>query len=139
VAERRLKAARFPAAKLLDEFDFAARPSVNKLLLLQDYLDPRENLLLVGPSGIGKSHLMTALGMAACDDQVAVLRGPLVGVLGHGPRAIHRSRIYPEGRISLLRPVLGSPDELQSILAPAESTGQADPDDIPAPRDIPVD
>jgi DNA replication protein DnaC len=69
-AERRLKAARFPAAKLLDEFDFAARPSVNKPLMLQliqgDYLDQRENVLLVGPSGTGKSHLATALGMAAC-------------------------------------------------------------------------
>lgn len=69
-AERRLKAARFPAAKLLDEFDFAARPSLNKPLVLQlingDYLDERENVLLVGPSGTGKSHLATALGMAAC-------------------------------------------------------------------------
>ena len=34
-AERRLKAARFPAHKLLDEFDFAARPSVNKPLMLE--------------------------------------------------------------------------------------------------------
>ena len=69
-AERRLKAARFPAAKLLDEFDFAARPSINKPLVFQlingDYLDHRENVLLVGPSGTGKSHLATALGMAAC-------------------------------------------------------------------------
>lgn len=69
-AERRLKAARFPAAKLLDEFDFAARPSINKPLVLQliqgDYLDQHENVLLVGPSGTGKSHLATALGMAAC-------------------------------------------------------------------------
>ena len=55
---------------LLDEFDFSARPSVNKPLLLQlvqgEYLDKRENLLFVGPSGTGKSHLATALGMAAC-------------------------------------------------------------------------
>lgn len=69
-AERRLKAARFPATKLLDEFDFATRPSVNKPLLLQllqgDYLEARENVLFVGPSGTGKSHLATALGMAAC-------------------------------------------------------------------------
>ena len=34
-AERRLKAARFPAHKLLDEFDFSARPSINKPLLMQ--------------------------------------------------------------------------------------------------------
>jgi len=69
-AERRLKAARFPAPKLLDEFDFSARPSINKPLLLGlvkgEYLDKRENILLVGPSGTGKSHLATSLGMAAC-------------------------------------------------------------------------
>ena len=69
-AERRFKTARFPAPKLLDEFDFKARPSINKPLLLQlvqgDYLDRRENILLVGPSGTGKSHLATVLGMAAC-------------------------------------------------------------------------
>jgi DNA replication protein DnaC len=69
-AQRRLKAARFPAAKLLDEFDFSARPSVNKPLVLDlvrgDYMTRRENVLLVGPSGTGKTHLATALGMAAC-------------------------------------------------------------------------
>ena len=69
-AERRLKSARFPAPKTLDEFDFAARPSVNKPQLLDlirgDYLSKRENVLLVGPSGTGKTHLATALGMAAC-------------------------------------------------------------------------
>jgi DNA replication protein DnaC len=69
-AERRLKAARFPTHKLLDEFDFKERPSVNKPLVLQlvkgEYLDKRENILIVGPSGTGKTHLATALGMAAC-------------------------------------------------------------------------
>jgi DNA replication protein DnaC len=69
-AERRLKAARFPAAKTLDAFDFAARPSVNKPLMVDlirgDYVARRENVLLVGPSGTGKTHLATALGMAAC-------------------------------------------------------------------------
>jgi DNA replication protein DnaC len=69
-AERRLKAARFPAHKLLDEFDFQARPSVNKPLLVQliqgDYLEQRENILVVGPSGTGKTHLAISLGIAAC-------------------------------------------------------------------------
>jgi DNA replication protein DnaC len=69
-ADRRLKAARFPAEKTLAEFDFAARPSVNKPLVLDlargDYLGRRENVLFVGPSGTGKTHLATALGMAAC-------------------------------------------------------------------------
>jgi DNA replication protein DnaC len=69
-AERRLKAARFPTAKQLDEFDFTARPSVNKPLVLDllrgDYLSRRENILLVGPSGTGKTHLATVFGVAAC-------------------------------------------------------------------------
>ena len=69
-AERRLKAARFPAAKTLEGFDFAARPGLKKLLILDlvrgDYLVRRENVLLVGPSGTGKTHLATALGVAAC-------------------------------------------------------------------------
>jgi DNA replication protein DnaC len=69
-AERRLKAAKFPAQKTLDQFDFATRPSINKPLVLElvrgDYLDKRENILLVGNSGTGKTHLATALGIAAC-------------------------------------------------------------------------
>ncbi|QDU62395.1 transposase/IS protein [Planctomycetes bacterium Pan216] len=69
-AARRLKAARFPTTKTLEEFDFAARASLNKPLVLEllkgDYLERRENILLVGPSGTGKTHLATALGMAAC-------------------------------------------------------------------------
>jgi DNA replication protein DnaC len=68
--ERRLKAARFPAYKTLDEFDFAARPSVNKPLLLElargDYLDQRQNVLFVGNSGTGKTHLATGLAVIAC-------------------------------------------------------------------------
>ncbi len=69
-AERRLKAARFPAHKTLEEFQFAARPSVNKPLALElargEFLDKRENVLLIGPSGTGKTHLATALAVAAC-------------------------------------------------------------------------
>lgn len=69
-AERRLKAARFPATKTLDGFDFTARPSLNKPLVLDlirgDYLARRENILLIGPSGTGKTHLALALAIAAC-------------------------------------------------------------------------
>lgn len=69
-AERRLKAARFPAHKTLDTFDFTAQPSINKALVTEltrcIYLDHRENILLVGSPGTGKTHLATALGIEAC-------------------------------------------------------------------------
>ena len=69
-AERRLKAARFPNIKTLDTFDFTARPSVSKMLIAElarcEYIDKRENVLMIGSPGTGKSHLATALGAQAC-------------------------------------------------------------------------
>jgi DNA replication protein DnaC len=69
-AERRLKAAKFPTLKTLENFDFAARPSVNKVLIAElarcEWIDKRENLILIGNPGTGKSHLATALAVVAC-------------------------------------------------------------------------
>jgi DNA replication protein DnaC len=69
-AERRLKAARFPTSKTLEEFDFNVQSSINKPLVLElakgDWIDKRENLLLIGASGTGKTHLATALALSAC-------------------------------------------------------------------------
>ena len=69
-ADRRLRAAKFPNHKTLDTFDFKAQPSINKVLVTElmrgEYIDRKENLLLVGNSGTGKTHLATALGIAAC-------------------------------------------------------------------------
>jgi len=75
-AERRVKAARFPVLKTLDSFDFAAQPSINQQLVREllrgEYLDRRENVLLIGNSGTGKTHLATALAFAACQQGRAV-------------------------------------------------------------------
>ena len=69
-AERRVKAARFPVIKTLDTFDFAAQPSINEQLVREllrgEYVAERENVLLIGNSGTGKTHLATALAFAAC-------------------------------------------------------------------------
>ena len=68
--ERRIKNARFPVLKTLDSFDFAAQPSVNESLVRRlaagEFIDHHENVLLMGNSGTGKTHLATALAFAAC-------------------------------------------------------------------------
>ena len=68
--ERRIKAARFPAVKSLDTFDFTAIPSLNKMLVLElarcEFVARRENVIALGNSGTGKSHVALALGLAAC-------------------------------------------------------------------------
>ena len=69
-AERRLKAAKFPVPKTLDTFDFMAQPSINQELVRElmrgEYIDRRENVLLIGNSGTGKTHLASGLAFTAC-------------------------------------------------------------------------
>jgi DNA replication protein DnaC len=69
-AQRRIKAAKFPVLKTLENFDFDAQPSINEKLVRElaggGYLEARENVLLIGNSGTGKTHLASALGFAAC-------------------------------------------------------------------------
>jgi DNA replication protein DnaC len=70
VIERRIRDARFPAVKNFDTFDFAAIPSLNKMLTLElarcEYVARRENVIALGNSGTGKTHVALALGLAAC-------------------------------------------------------------------------
>ena len=69
-AERRLKAAKFPVVKTIDTFDFKAQASINEPLVREllrgEYIKERENVLMMGSSGTGKTHLAISLGFAAC-------------------------------------------------------------------------
>ncbi len=76
MVERRIKQARFPAVKSLDSFDFLAIPSLNKPLVLElarcEYVDRRENIIALGNSGTGKTHVALGLGLAACQKGLSV-------------------------------------------------------------------
>ena len=76
MVERRIKAAKFPTVKSLDSFDFLALPSLNKMAVLElarcDYIERRENIIAVGNSGTGKSHIALGLGLAACQKGLSV-------------------------------------------------------------------
>jgi DNA replication protein DnaC len=68
--EARIKAARFPAYKTLEEFDFSFQRSLKKQDVLHlgqlDFLLGKENVVLLGPPGTGKTHLAIALSIRAC-------------------------------------------------------------------------
>ncbi len=68
--EGRIKAARFPARKTLEEFDFTFQRSVRRQVIDHlgqlDFLHARENVVLLGPPGTGKTHLAIALSIRAC-------------------------------------------------------------------------
>ena len=65
-----IKQAAFPMIKTLESFDFMAIPSLNKPKVLKlsqcEYIRQQENIILVGNSGIGKTHIATALAYEAC-------------------------------------------------------------------------
>lgn len=68
--ESRIKAARFRARKTLEEFDFTFQRSAKKQVIEHlgqlDFLHGRENVVLLGPPGTGKTHLAIAIGIRAC-------------------------------------------------------------------------
>ena len=92
MVQRRIRAARFPATKSLDTFDFLAIPSLNKPLVMQlarcEYIERSENVIAIGNSGTGKTHI--ALGPSASSGGPGRLPEGNVGGFHHrcrsGPR-----------------------------------------------------
>jgi DNA replication protein DnaC len=68
--EGRIRTARFPARKTLEEFDFTFQRSVKKQVIEHlgqlDFLHAKQNVILLGPPGTGKTHISIALGVRAC-------------------------------------------------------------------------
>jgi len=74
-SEMNIKIAGFPFLRTLDEFDFDFQPSINKKEVLDlatlRFIEEKKNVLMVGSSGVGKSHLATAVGVAAAKKRVS--------------------------------------------------------------------
>jgi len=68
--KRRLREAKFPLLKTLETFDYQAAPGLDRRLLHQlaagDYISQQRNVIFLGKSGTGKTHLATGLGVEAC-------------------------------------------------------------------------
>ena len=76
--DRHLAEARLPAGKTLENFDFKSVPMVSKaqvnaLTSADGWLDEGANLILIGPPGVGKSHLAAAIGLALVENGYRVL------------------------------------------------------------------
>lgn len=96
----RIKQARFPMPKTLEQFNFSILPSLNKPLILKlaqgEYLSKAENIVLAGNSGTGKSHIAIALGMEACAQSKRVgfyTAAELVNTLLEGQSQYRLSRV----------------------------------------------
>ena len=75
--EGRIRAARFPARKSLEEFDFDHARGLKRELILHlgtlDFITAKENAIFLGPPGTGKTHLATGLAIRACQGGHRVL------------------------------------------------------------------
>ncbi len=74
--DRRIKRARLPKRKVLEDYDFAFPQRIPKQKILRlfdcDFLENHENMVFVGNQGTGKTHLLTALGYVACEKGISV-------------------------------------------------------------------
>jgi len=74
---RLIKEARFPTIKTIDAFDWTHPSSIPKAMILQtlkfDFVEQKQHLIFLGSGGLGKSHLATAIGVAACQREFKTL------------------------------------------------------------------
>jgi DNA replication protein DnaC len=94
--ESRLKLARFPWIKTLDQFDFSFQPSIDKKVIRElstlAFVDRAENVIILGPPGVGKTHLAIALGVKAVEAGHKVLFLTLESMISRLTRARMENR-----------------------------------------------
>jgi DNA replication protein DnaC len=95
--EARLRQARFPWLKTLDQFDFDFQPSLDRRQLRElagmSFVERGQNLVLLGPPGVGKTHLAIALGVKAVEAGYSALFLTLEALMTRLIRARHENRL----------------------------------------------
>lgn len=111
--QRRMQQARFPAIKSLETYDFSLVPDLSRPRILAlaegDFLRERENVVILGPSGMGKTHLAIGIGAILAGYQV---RFTTVAALAQELRLAHKELRLPKLLKSYARLDLVITDEL---------------------------
>ncbi|MDQ1301109.1 MAG: ATP-binding protein [Chloroflexota bacterium] len=115
VIERRIKAARFPVLKTLEQFRWDWPKKINRMavqdLFRMEFLKEKSNVVLLGNVGLGKTHLATALGYAACQQGASVLFANAISVINDLAAAQKRGLLKRQLK-TYLRPELLALDEI---------------------------
>lgn len=95
--EARLRQARFPWVKTLDQYEFEFQPSVDRRQVRElaglSFVERGQNIVLLGPPGVGKTHLAIGVGVKAVEAGYSVLFLTLEGLMTRLLRAKHENRL----------------------------------------------
>ena len=122
--QRRIRMAKFPVIKTLDQFNWSwprkiNQPQVQNLFRLK-FIEEKSNIVFVGPVGVGKTHIASALGYQACLKNHTVLFTSAIDIVNNLIAAQHAGLLKQELK-KYLKPSLLLMDELGYL--PIDKTG----------------
>jgi len=94
---KRIKEAHFEEYKMIEEFDFGFQGNVSQSKILDlatlSFLDKHENVIFIGPPGVGKSHISTGLGMKACEAGRSVLYANAIELMDYLAKCLEKGTL----------------------------------------------